>query len=218
MRAQIYIVGPAAMSLAFSRDRTTEDVDARFDTGHCRLTEAVRTVGRRRGLAGTWLGELATAASSRGADGGAPTLYESPQLTVTGASVKHVLAMKLLAGRDRDREDIAALCEQLGLEGPEEALGVYRELFPKESVKPTARKALETAFRDRHVGTVHSRRRGGTPYFSIALENRSVSASHVHVRKGKADTGVAPSHITMRLESPESIAASASRSAGSTAS
>ena len=50
-RAQIYIVGGAAMSLAFSRERTTRDVDARIDTGHSRLTEAVRTVGRRQGLA-----------------------------------------------------------------------------------------------------------------------------------------------------------------------
>ena len=46
-RAQIYIVGGAAMSLAFSRERTTMDVDARIDAGHYRLTDAVRTVGRR---------------------------------------------------------------------------------------------------------------------------------------------------------------------------
>ena len=32
-RAQIYIVGGAAMSLAFDRVRTTRDVDARIDTG-----------------------------------------------------------------------------------------------------------------------------------------------------------------------------------------
>ena len=48
-RAQIYIVGGAAMSLAYSRARRTEDVDARIDAGHSRLTEAVRTVGRRHG-------------------------------------------------------------------------------------------------------------------------------------------------------------------------
>ena len=61
-RAQIYIIGGAAMSLAFSRDRlrrtslldvllvTTRDVDARIDTGHSRLTEAVRKIGRKYGL------------------------------------------------------------------------------------------------------------------------------------------------------------------------
>ena len=42
------------MSLAFSRDRTTRDIDARIDAGHNRLTEAVRKLGRnppRRRLA-----------------------------------------------------------------------------------------------------------------------------------------------------------------------
>ena len=56
-RAQIYIVGGAAMSLAFSRDRTTRDVDARIDAGHHRLTEAVRKLGRKHGLGDTWLND-----------------------------------------------------------------------------------------------------------------------------------------------------------------
>ena len=76
-RAQIYIVGGAAMSLAYSRERITMDVDARIDTGHCRLTEAVRTVGRRHGLGDSWLNEQATTAIPRSADARARTLYES---------------------------------------------------------------------------------------------------------------------------------------------
>ena len=83
-RAQIYIVGGAAMSLAYSRARRTEDVDARIDAGHSRLTEAVRTVGRRHGLGDSWLKEQATTAIPRASDGRATTLYESPYLTVTG--------------------------------------------------------------------------------------------------------------------------------------
>ena len=100
-RAQIYIVGGAAMSLAFSRERTTRDVDARIDTGHSRLREAVRTVGRRHGLADTWPNDQVTTAIPRAADARARTLYESPYLTVTAASAKHLLAMKLLAARRR---------------------------------------------------------------------------------------------------------------------
>ena len=150
-RAQIYIVGDAAMSLSFGRERTTTDVDARIDTGHSRLTEAVRTVGRRHGLGDSWLNEQATTAIPHGGDARAQTLYESPYLTVTGASAKHLLAMKLLAARTKDRADIAVLCEHLGLEDPDEAIGIYRELFPGERVKATAREALEAAFRRRSV-------------------------------------------------------------------
>ena len=151
-RAQIYIVGGAAMSLAFSRERTTKDVDARIDTGHSRLTEAVRTVGRRHGLGDSWLNERATTAIPRGGDARAQTLYQSPHLTVTGASARHLLAMKLLAVRGTDRADIAVLCEHLGLEGPEDGIRIYKELLPEEHVKPRAREALEAAFRNRSGG------------------------------------------------------------------
>ena len=151
-RAQIYIVGGAAMSLAFSRERTTKDVDARIDTGHSRLTEAVRTVGRRHGLGDSWLNEQATTTIPRGGDARAQTLYQSPYLTVTGASARHLLAMKLLAARGTDRADIAVLCEHLGLESPEDGIRIYKELFPEEHVKPRAREALEAAFQDRSGG------------------------------------------------------------------
>ena len=54
-------------------------------------------------------------------------------------------------------------------------------------------------------------------YRSCVLEKRSMSASHVHVRKGSADTGSGSvPHITVRLESAPSMAARASRSAGFT--
>ena len=148
-RAQVYVIGGAAMSLAFDRDRRTEDVDARIDTGHYRLTQAVRKIGRRHGLPDSWLNEQATAAIPRTSDVRARTVYESAYLTVTGASAKHLLAMKLAAGRDKDRGDIRVLCEKLQLEGPEEAVAIYRELFPGEPLKGTARAAVDAAFRDR---------------------------------------------------------------------
>ena len=92
-RAQIYIIGGAAMSLAFSRDRRTEDVDARIDNGHYRLTAAVRTVGRRHGLPDTWVNDEATTAIPRAADARATVVYESPYLTVTGASARHLFGL-----------------------------------------------------------------------------------------------------------------------------
>jgi hypothetical protein len=148
-RAQIYIVGGAAMSLAFDRERTTRDVDARIDTGHSRLVEAVRKVGRRYGLGDTWLNDQATTAIPRASDRRAETLYQSPHLTVTGASAKHLLAMKLLAGRNKDREDVATLAEHLKLKEPGDAIRIYEALFPDEKLKPQAHQLLDWAFRTR---------------------------------------------------------------------
>ena len=80
------------------------------------------------GLSLAAVGLLAAAGCSQppAADVRARTLYESPHLTVTGASAKHLLAMKLLAGRTKDRADVAALSEHLGLKGPEEAIRIYQ--------------------------------------------------------------------------------------------
>ena len=148
-RAQIYIVGGAAMSLAFDRERTTRDVDARIDAGHSRLVEAVRRVGRRHGLGDTWLNDQATTAIPRSADKRAETLYQSPYLTVTSASARHLLAMKLLAGRNRDRQDVATLAEHLKLKEPGDAIRIYKDLFPDETLKPQARQLLDWTFRAR---------------------------------------------------------------------
>ena len=95
----------------------------------------MRTVGRRHGLADTWLNDQATTAIPRAADARAETLYQSSHLTVTGASARHLLAMKLLAAREQD----------------EEAIQIYRELFPEEHVKSRARALVEAAFRNRSV-------------------------------------------------------------------
>ena len=137
------------MSLAYSRERTTRDVDARIDAGHDRLTEAVRTVGRRHGLADTWLNDQVATSLPRAADARAETVYESAHLTVTGAAARHLLAMKLLAARHADRGDIRVLCKHLRLRTPEQAIGIYKELFPEEPVKSSARALVEAALRNR---------------------------------------------------------------------
>ena len=146
-RAQIYVIGGAAMSLGFSRDRRTEDVDARIDRGHSELVKAVQRVARRHDLADGWLNEQATTAIPRQKDAAARTLYESPYLTVTGASARHLLAMKLYAARDKDKADIATLVSELELGGPSEAVAIYDGLFPDEPIREAARDLLEVAFR-----------------------------------------------------------------------
>lgn len=150
-RAQVYVVGGAAMSLAFDRERTTRDVDARIASGHNRLSLAVRAVGLRHGLPDTWLNEQATVWMPLADDPRAQTLYESAYLTVTGASASHLLAMKLRSARERDREDVAVLCKHLGLRGSEEAIRIYRQVFPGERVPIRARALLTRAFQDRGV-------------------------------------------------------------------
>ncbi len=144
-RAHVYVIGGAAMSLACARNRSTEDVDARFDAGHYRLAQAVRSVARRHGLPERWLNEQAVSAIPRSPDGMARTLYSSPSLTVTRASPKHLLALKLRAGRRKDRSDIHKLVDLLDLREPDEGRRIHDQLFPGEATPPTGQEYLEEA-------------------------------------------------------------------------
>ncbi|MCF0095769.1 hypothetical protein [Micromonospora sp. MH99] len=54
--------------------------------------------------------------------------------------------MKVLAARRRDAEDIRFLVEHLGLNNPEEVLGLCAEIFPDEEVPGRARLVLEDVF------------------------------------------------------------------------
>jgi len=152
-RAHVYVFGGAAMSVAFDRGRTTLDIDVRVDSGREKLMEAVDAVGRRHGLKEGWFTEPLAVALPRGSDQRAGTLYQSPYLTVTGASAKHMLAMKLVAGRFKDHGDIAVLCKELGLTNERQALRIKDEVLPGVPVHRQAREALAKAFsRERDRG------------------------------------------------------------------
>ena len=149
VRANVYVVGGAAMTLAYRRDRTTHDIDARIDSGHSATVNAVREIVRERGLPESWLNEQATSYMPREADARAPTLYNSPYLVVTGASAEHMLAMKLESGRNTDRKDIESLLDHLGIRRPNEAIRIHEHLFPdstrKDDVDSLLKDILSTA-------------------------------------------------------------------------
>ena len=124
VRGHIYIVGGAAMMLAFGRSRTTRDVDAYVrnqGAEHADVMEAARRVADKHGLPEDWLNELATMFMPSGEDRRAPVLFDSPHLVVTGASAEHMLAMKLQAGREADLDDIDTLLAHLQIATSEEA-------------------------------------------------------------------------------------------------
>ena len=97
VRASLYLVGGAAMLLAYGRTRATSDVDVRIDAAN----EAVTAAVAEHGLEYDWLNQHAAACIPREADRRAPTLYNTPNLVITGASAEHLLAMKLDPRRAR---------------------------------------------------------------------------------------------------------------------
>ena len=141
-RAQVYVIGGAAIALAYDTSRFTEDVDVLITRAHGDLVKAAAAVARRNGLPESWLNEAAIGFFPRKTDTNTRSVYYSPYLTVSSASAKHLLAMKIQAGRRKDRSDIKFLMKHLALQSMDEALDVYNELFPGRELSPVAKDTL----------------------------------------------------------------------------
>ncbi|MFI7071449.1 DUF6036 family nucleotidyltransferase [Micromonospora sp. WMMD754] len=145
--ADLYIFGGAAMALAYDSRRATRDIDAVFQPHGIVLDEA-RAVADELGLPHWWLNEQASAYVAPGGDATAPRVFDHPGLRVAAASPEHLLAMKVLAARRRDAEDIRFLVNHLGLTSTEQVLALCAEIFPEEEVPGRARLVLDDVFDD----------------------------------------------------------------------
>lgn len=132
LRAHIYIVGGAAMSLTHRRSHATFDVDALIVDETGSVVEAAREVAVERGLPRDWLNDNVRqlAVMPPAPDRRASTIFDSPHLVVTGASARHMLAMKVHAARDKDLGDITTLVRELGVATMAEVREIHKAVFP----------------------------------------------------------------------------------------
>ena len=60
----------------------------------------------------------------------ATTLFDSPSLVVTGASLEHLLGMKVRSARDKDLDDIQFLVRRLQIHSMREIEAVHERVYP----------------------------------------------------------------------------------------
>lgn len=106
MAASVYVVGGAAMALAYGQDDVTPDIDAL--ASHRAVAEEAKATADKHGLAEHWLND---AAGPWVPPRPKPAVRRpsGPGLTVHIAPPEHVLAMKLVALRRKDRADVRLL-------------------------------------------------------------------------------------------------------------
>ena len=146
--ADLYVFGGAAMALAYDARRSTRDIDPLF-VPHGVVLEEARAVAEEFGLPGWWLNEQASAYVAPGGDRAAARVFDHPGLRVTAASPEHLLAMKVLAGRPRDVDDLRFLVARLGLASAAEVFVLCAEVFPAEPVPERAKRLVEEIFQAR---------------------------------------------------------------------
>jgi predicted nucleotidyltransferase len=143
--ADIFVVGGAAMALAYDATRVTRDVDARFIPHGIVLEEAGR-VADDLGLPPWWLNEQATVYISGKDDPGKRRVFDHPGLRVMAASPEHVFAMKALAARTRDIDDLRLLAGMIGVETAEAALQICADFYPDDSIPQRTDAVLRELF------------------------------------------------------------------------
>ena len=109
VRASIYLVGGAAMALEYGRDALTPDIDAVI-SNQVVLKEA-RAIAEEHGLPKEWLNSNA-AGWTPPRPAWARRRPTALGLTVHVAPAEHILAMKLVASRRKDRPDIRTLIQR----------------------------------------------------------------------------------------------------------
>lgn len=155
LRADLFVVGGAAMALAYAPGRRTRDVDAVFsDPGE--VYEAARAVARRMGLPGDWLND-AVRTYLLGPDAEARPVYERESLQVAVASPHYLLAMKLLAARvEQDTSDIRVLYRICGYSTPAQGAQILGRYLPGVPVPERTLDLLDELFGSQARGALPS--------------------------------------------------------------
>lgn len=150
LTGEMYVVGGAAIALAYDARRSTRDVDAVFEP-KIAIYEAAAEVGDRAGLPVGWLND-AVKGFLHGDDPHASPVLDLPGLRCLVASPRMLLALKVLAHRvGEDEDDVRVLAGELGLRTSSQVLTIAEDIHP-DRLDAAARFFVEEIFGDEEPG------------------------------------------------------------------
>ena len=141
VKADLYVIGGAAMVLAFKARPSTRDVDAVFKRKN-EVYKAAAQVAREQDLPDAWLNDGAKKFLGEPDRRPLPIL-DLPGVRLMAGSPEHLLAMKVLADRSaRDRNDLRFLIRLLGVKSMKEVERLFTEVYPSDEIAEDTRKRL----------------------------------------------------------------------------
>lgn len=129
IKAELCVVGGAAMCLAFDARAATKDLDAIFHPSAA-VRDVAKEVGEKMGLDSDWLNDAV-----KGYIDVEPTvqvfLFKRPNLLVWTPDASYLLAMKVLSSRvdTHDVDDVIFLAKKLNLTTAQDILAVARKIY-----------------------------------------------------------------------------------------
>lgn len=146
IKAEVGVVGGAAMVLAFNAREATRDVDAIFAPS-ATVRVAAAEVASLLDLPADWLNDAAKGYMP--ADTEPRTIVlDLPFLKVWTPPPAYLLAMKAIAARfdSHDANDLRTLIAHLGLRRVDEVMEVVERYYPRNQIPPKTQFFLEELF------------------------------------------------------------------------
>jgi hypothetical protein len=140
IEAEIYVVGGAAMMLAYDRTRVTRDIDAVGVPQEEIDIEVAAIAADHRDLDSDWLNARVLPLLPRSIDSDRIEVMGAPGITVNVASPRHLLAMKARAARGRrDLDDLWVLCQVLALTEVDQVWEICTEVWGGDFIRDDIR-------------------------------------------------------------------------------
>ena len=147
VKAQLFVVGGAAMALAYNMRRTTADVDGVFEPKAVIYEAARRVAGRYEKLPADWLNDGVKGLLPGGTDRHAKVILDLPGITVSVPSPHYLLALKVQAARiDRDQDDIRFLARETGAKTADDVLRIAEQVIGSNRLLPKAQFIVQEMF------------------------------------------------------------------------
>lgn len=144
VRGDVFIVGGAAMTVAYDARPATRDVDAIWYPSAEVRAAAARVATRHDDLDADWLNDGVKGFLPGDDVGERRVVYDGECLSVSAASPEYLLATKLLASRvSRDEADILLLYDVCGLSTVAEGLEIVDRYYPGRPIEAKVRFFLE---------------------------------------------------------------------------
>lgn len=149
VRGDVFIVGGAAMTVAYDARPATRDVDGIWHPSREVRSAAERVASRHDDVDSDWLND-GVKGFLPGEDAGTPrVVYDGDHLTVSAASPEYLLATKLLASRvSRDEDDIVLLYKLCGFTKVDQGLELVERYYPGRPIEAKVGFLLEELLDD----------------------------------------------------------------------
>jgi len=152
IKADLFVVGGAAMALAFKARPATRDIDAVFKRRN-EVFKAAAQVARELDLPDEWLNDSSKRFLGRPDRRPLPIL-DLPGLRLMAGSPEYLLAMKILADRhDRDRQDLRLLIRMLSIRSLKQAERAFHQVYPHEEIREDTRDRIAEIIADETTGS-----------------------------------------------------------------